>query len=123
MPAEKRAIDLIDRTFAFAVRVTVLCRTLSRDPVNRVLGTQLLKSGTSVGANVEESRAGESRKDFISKNAIALKEARETNDWLRGVAASDPKLTTRLADMVRESGEIRDILGALLCTARRNLKS
>ncbi|HKB04267.1 MAG TPA: four helix bundle protein [Gemmataceae bacterium] len=117
---KKPVIDLMDRTFAFAVRVTRCCRTLTKDPVNRILGTQLLRAATSVGAMVEEARAGESRKDFISKNAIALKEARETNYWLRLVAASDPKLANRLQDLIQESKEIRDILGAVVRTARRN---
>ena len=56
--------------------------------VGRTLSGQLLRAGTSVGANLEEAQAGQSRADFISKNAIALKEARETHYWLRLLVAS-----------------------------------
>lgn len=113
----------MDRTFDFAVRVTACCRTLSKDVVSRVLLSQLLRSATCVGAMVEESRAAESRKDFISKNAIALKEARESHYWLRLLSVSEPKFAARLKDLVQESLEIRDILGAIVRTARKNLKN
>lgn len=70
--------DIRERTFDFAVRIVKLCQHLDKKPgVPRTLSFQLLKAGTSVGANVEEAQAGQSRADFISKNSIALKEARE----------------------------------------------
>lgn len=69
--------NIRDRSFAFAVRIVKLCQYLEkRDLVSRTLVRQLLRSATSVGANLEESQAGQSKPDFISKNAIALKEAR-----------------------------------------------
>ena len=71
--------DICERTFRFALRIMKLCQQLEeRRGVARTLGWQLLRSGTSIGANVEEAQAGQSKLDFISKNAIALKEARET---------------------------------------------
>ena len=84
------------------------------------LGRQLLKSGTSIGANVEEATAAQSKKDFISKMAIALKEARETNYWLRllkrtGYIEKD--------DLISESEEVMNILGAIVRTSRKNLES
>jgi len=117
---KKPLVPITDRTFAFAVRIVKLCRELSRNPVNRVLGGQLLKAGTSVGANVEESQAAQSKADFVSKSTIALKEARETNYWLRLIAATDEKIGPRIGDLVQESREIRDILGAIASRARRN---
>ena len=75
--------DVRERTFEFAVRIIKLCQHLDKTAgVPRTLSNQLLKAGTSVGANVEEAKGGQSRADFISKNAIALKEARETHFWL-----------------------------------------
>jgi four helix bundle protein len=117
---KKPFVPITDRTFAFAVRIVKLCRELTRNPVNRVLGGQLLKAGTSVGANVEESQAAQSKADFVSKSTIALKEARETNYWLRLIAATDEKIGPRIGDLVQESCEIRDILGAIASRARRS---
>jgi len=75
---EKR--DIKERTFEFATRVVRLCRALEEFPgVSRTLANQLLRSGTSVGANVEEAHGSHSKPDFIAKMSIATKEARETN--------------------------------------------
>ena len=77
------------RSFDLAVRVVRLCRHLDRQPGSiRALSNQLVRAGTSIGANVEEAQAGQSRADFICKISIALKEARETCYWLRVLAAS-----------------------------------
>jgi len=70
------------KSFKFAVQVVKLPRTL-QDKREFVISNQLLKSGTSIGANVEEAQAGQSKKDFLAKMAIASKEARETKYWLR----------------------------------------
>ncbi|MCH7720597.1 MAG: four helix bundle protein [Planctomycetes bacterium] len=69
--------DLCDRTFAFATRIVCLCRELDKSPgVSRTLCRQLLRSGTSIGANVEEAQSGQSRADFVSKMQIAGKPER-----------------------------------------------
>jgi four helix bundle protein len=115
----RSVVPITDRTFDFSVRVVSLCRELSRNAVNRILGTQLLKAGTSIGANVEEAQAAQSKPDFVSKTAIALKEARETHYWLRLLAASDPKFGRRLPELIQESREIRDILGAINSKGRK----
>ena len=68
----------------------MLCQTLDQTPgVSRTLANQLLRSGTSIGANVEEGQGGQSRADFISKYSIACKEARETHYWLKLLAACE----------------------------------
>ena len=115
----KSVIPITDRTFDFSVRVIALCRELARNPVNRILGTQLLKAGTSIGANVEEAQAAQSKADFVSKTAIALKESRETHYWLRLLAATDPIFGQRLPGLIQEAREIRDILGAINSKARK----
>lgn len=71
------AKDIEERTFEFALRIVELAKGLPRTPVADVLMKQLLRSGTSVGANVEESRAGYSKDEFSYKMNIALKEARD----------------------------------------------
>jgi four helix bundle protein len=76
--------DIRERAFELAVRIIKACQFLDEQlGVGRTLGKQLIRSGTSIGANLEEAQAGQSRADLISKNAIALKEARETHYWLR----------------------------------------
>ncbi len=74
---------ITDKSFHFAVRIVNLCRYLQTEQKEFVLTKQLLRSGTSIGANVSESQQAQSRPDFISKLNIALKEAYETNYWLR----------------------------------------
>jgi four helix bundle protein len=120
MAAGKPIVPITDRTFEFSLRIVKLCRVLGKDPVNRVLSRQLLRASTSVGANVEEAQAAQSKPDFVSKTAIALKEARESHYWLRLIAASDPAYTNQLQALVQEAREIRDILGAINSKARSN---
>ena len=72
-----------DKSFRFAVRIFNLCRYLQTEQKEYILTKQLLRCGTSIGANVAESQQAQSRPDFISKLNIALKEAYETNYWIR----------------------------------------
>src|SRR5437868_419927 len=84
------APDIRERAFQFAIRVVRLCRQLDAIPgTSRSLSRQLLRSATSIGANLEEAQAGHTRRDFTCKNEIALKEARETKYWLRLLVASE----------------------------------
>src|SRR5580765_6742473 len=86
---DNKISDIRERAFAFAVRIVKLCQYLeTHTNVSRNLIYQLLKAGTSIGANLEEAQGGQSKPDFISKNAIALKEARESNYWLRLILAT-----------------------------------
>ena len=86
----KKLVDIRERAFEFAVRIVKLCKYLEKNSdVSRNVILQLLDAGTSVGANLEEAKAGQSTADFIHKNAIALKEARESNYWLRLILATE----------------------------------
>ena len=115
--------DIEERTFQFALRIIKVCLVLDERPgVRRTLGNQLLKSGTSVGANVAEAQAAQSKPDFISKMNIALKESRETNYWLRLIDAAELMASGQLGPITQESDEIARILGAIVRTARRNLE-
>jgi four helix bundle protein len=121
MRNENKPKHIRKRAFEFAVRIVKLCHYLDEKPgVGRTLGKQLLRSGTSIGANLEEAEAGQSRADFISKNAIALKEARETCYWLRLLAATDTLPAVRLSELEAESTALMGILGAIIVSAKKN---
>ncbi len=116
-----RPNDIKERTFKFAVVIVRLCNELSKRPgAGRNLSYQLLSSGTSIGANVEEAQAGQSRADFLSKYAISLKEARETLYWLRLIEASGEFAGDRLPALMREADEIARIIGAIIVRTRNN---
>lgn len=83
----KRGI-IQEKSFAFALEIIRLYKRL-QERREYVISNQLLRSGTSIGANVEEASAGQSRKDFLAKMTIASKEARETRYWLRLLQRSD----------------------------------
>jgi len=111
--------DIPARTFEFARRVVLLCRVLDASPgVPRTLAGQLLRSGTSIGANVEEAQASQSETDFISKYSIACKEARETHFWLRLLAATEILPEDRLSDLQTECNELIAILTTIIKTMR-----
>jgi four helix bundle protein len=80
---------VLDKSFAFSVRIVKLYQYLYRKKSEYVLSKQLLRSGTSIGANVNEAQAAQSRKDFISKMSIASKEARETKYWINLLIKTD----------------------------------
>jgi four helix bundle protein len=113
--------DIKERTFDFAVKIVRFCDELFELlTASRRLSYQLLDSGTSIGANVEEAQAGQSRADFISKYAISLKETRETIYWLRLLEASGQFTSERIQNLRREAEEIARIIGAIIVRAKKN---
>jgi four helix bundle protein len=111
--------ELCERAFRFACDVSKLCTRLQeRGPVVRRLSMKLLDSGTSIGANMEEGRAGQSKPDFIAKNFISLKESRETRFWLRVISATDPPLQNELQPLLQEATEFIAMLTTSLKNAR-----
>jgi four helix bundle protein len=118
--ADERRRDIVERTFRFSVRIVKLCQALDEQlGVGRTLSRQLLRSGTSIGANIEEAQAGQSRADFLSKYSIALKEARETLYWLRLIGECEILAPLRLAEITQECNE----LVAILTTIVKNTRS
>jgi len=116
---EKPRRDLPERTFNFARRVVKLCQTLDQIPgVSRTLARQLLRSGTSIGANVEEGQASQSRADFTAKYYIACKEARETHYWLRLLAASEIVAEEEIREITDEADELVAILTSVVKKCR-----
>ena len=120
-PKEK-VFDIRERTFNFAVRIVKLCQYLEKNTdVNRRLIGQLLDAGTSVGANLEEARAGQSSKDFIHKNSISLKEARESKYWLRLLAASyelDKNIKDGIEELELEASELAKIIAKIIVNSQ-----
>ena len=113
--------DLRVRSFEFAVGIVGVCRTeLIDDPVARRLAFQLVSAAGSVGANLEESGAGQTKPDFIAKQFIALKEARESRFWLRVIASAYPQRAAKLTPFIEESGELIAMLTASIKTAKSN---
>src|SRR5438093_13167264 len=116
----QNVMDIQDRTFAFACRIVRLYRSMWNDRSARPLAYQLVDAGTSVGSNLEEAEAGQSKADFISKCRISLKEARETLYWLRLIAATDVVPLRRLTSLTKEACEIVAILTTIVKNASKS---
>lgn len=106
------------KSFDFALDIIELNRSLIKKK-EFVLSKQLLKSGTSIGANVEEAIAVQSRKDFISKMSIASKKAREANYWLRLIDKSD-FIEINVSEWVLKSNELVRILTSIVKSTQKN---
>jgi four helix bundle protein len=122
MKGKDKPQDIKERSFNFAVRIVRFCLWLEKkSDVYRILGRQLLKAGTSIGANVEESQAGQSKADFVSKYSIALKEARETIYWLRLIRETLSLKIDEIDNLIQEADEISRIIGSIIVNTKRNL--
>lgn len=113
-----RTEEFKDRTKQFALRVTKLFRALPRTDEARVIGRQLLRSGTSVGANYRAACRGRSRPEFIAKLGIVVEEVDPSVYWLELLAESGIVRAERLALLTNESNELLAIFAAAQLTAR-----
>ena len=112
---------LQEKAFAFAVRIVKLYKFLCEEQKEYILSKQILRSGTSIGANIEEGIAGQSDKDFLSKLSISYKEARETVYWIRLLFATD-YLTKEQADsLISDAEELCKILSKIIITTKNKL--
>ena len=102
-----------EKSFAFAVRIVNLYKYLCDNKKEFNLSKQILKSGTSIGANIEEAIGGQSDRDFLAKVAIAYKEARETVFWLRLLFATDYINNEQAESLLNDANEICKILGKI----------
>jgi four helix bundle protein len=110
---------ICDRAFEFAIRVVKLCdRLASRGFGARHIAKQLIRSGTSVGANAEEAQEGQTKADYIAKMSISSKESRESGYWLRLAIATGYAKKTEVEWELREANEIRFMIRAAIRTAR-----
>ena len=111
---------LLEKSFAFAVRVVKAYKYLAEEKKEFVLSKQFLRSGTSIGANSEEAIGGQSKADFVSKISIAYKEARETNYWIRLLKATDYFDETQSKSLLDDLEELLKIIGKIQITTKSN---
>ena len=117
---EKKNNVVREKSFSFAVRVVKVYKYLTSKN-EYVLSKQLLRSGTSVGANIEEADNAISKKDFSSKISIAYKEAKETHYWLRLLEATDYINRKQFDSLIKDCDEICKLLFSILKTSRINV--
>jgi four helix bundle protein len=111
---------IVDKTYLFAVKIVMLYKQLISEQKEFILSRQLVRSGTSPGANVEEGLSGESRKDFISKFSIALKESRESHYWLRLLRDTEFISNEIASDYLKDCEEIIKILSSIVKTSKQS---
>lgn len=105
---------ILDKSFQFAVRTVRLYKHLCAERKEFTLSKQLLRSGTSIGANVTESQQAQSRADFLSKLNIALKETSETKYWLRLMQATDYLTEKEANSMLADCTELEKLLVSII---------
>ncbi len=115
--------DIRTRSFAYALRAIRLYQFLQKqkDGAGWVLGKQYLRAATSIGANLEEARAGESRADFIHKPGVAQKEARESLFWLRLMLESRIVPQRRLGPLLKETEELIAIITSIIINTKARI--
>ena len=110
---------ITERSFAFACRIVKLCERLwERGPGGRHLATQLLKCGTSIGANAEEAEGGQTKPDFIAKLSVSKKESRETIFWLRLAGATGVATERETQWELDEAHQLRAMITQAIKTAQ-----
>jgi four helix bundle protein len=116
-------LEMKARTKAFALRVMKLVDALPRTTKGRKLGDQLMRSGTSVGANYRAACRSRSKAEFVSKLGIAEEEADETGYWLELIVDGQLIKSSLILPLLQESNELLAIIAASRMTARRNLRT
>ena len=109
-----------DKSLAFAKRVARCYRFLIDKKKETILSKQILRSGTSIGANIREGVFAQSRKDFISKMNIALKEAGETDYWLEVIHSTAYLTDTEYESMKKDNDELIKLLTSIIKTTKEN---
>ena len=107
-----------DKTYKFSLKIIKLYQYLSKEIKEFVIAKQILRSGTSIGANIEESTGAQSKKDFIAKFHIALKEAKETHYWLRLLKDSELIEVQLIDSFLNDLNEIITIITAILKSSK-----
>lgn len=112
-----------EKSYAFALRIIKVYRYLAEDKHEYVLSKQLLRAGTSIGANVEEAHGGQSEKDFAAILAVAYKEARETHYWVRLLRDSDYLTPAQAESLLADTDELLRLLGSIQKTMKSKLRN
>ena len=122
MSEEGKKDALKDNSYQFALKIILLCRKLQIEEREYIISKQLAKSGTLIGANIEEASGAQSTNDFIAKFHISLKEARESNYWLRLLKDSSLITLEEYDELIKELNFIMNMLTKSLKTAKKNLE-
>ncbi len=115
--------ELSERLLEFAARIGKVVDALPESRLGRHIAGQLVRCGTSPAPNYEEACGAESRKDFIHKLRIALKELRETRCWIRLIIKAELLPESRISELLEESDQLCNIIGQSVLTARNNSAS
>lgn len=113
-PMPKKKFDLEERTAEFGENILRFAKKIPRTPITLPLISQLVRAGTSVGANYLEADDAESRKDFVHKLSISRKESKETKHWLRMIVIVVPELKEEARKLWKEAQELNLIFGAII---------
>ncbi|MBQ7160884.1 MAG: four helix bundle protein [Clostridia bacterium] len=111
---------MLEKSKEFAISIVKICKVIMADKHEYVMTKQLIKSGTSIGANIYESKYGHSTADFISKMQIALKECYESEYWLELLYRTEFIDSERFAELSHSCGEIRRMLVSSINTVKSN---
>ena len=111
---------LKEKSFAFAIRVIKLAKFLREEKKEFILSKQIVRCGTSIGANIEEASGAQSNNDFIAKLHISLKEAKETHYWVRLLRDTDYITTEQAKSLIDDIDDIITILVKILKTIKSN---
>jgi four helix bundle protein len=119
----KQKFDLEERTIKFSESIIDFVKTLDQNTISRPLISQLLRAGTSIGANYSEANEANSKKDFINKIVIAKKETKETKYWLRIIVHVFPGMKSELRKLWQEAQELNLILAAIIRNSQKKLEN
>lgn len=110
--------DLEDRTAKFGEQIIIFCKSLNQDSITKPLISQLVRSGTSIGANYMEANAASSKKDFKNKIYICKKESQETKHWLRMIVQCNPNRSEEIRELWKECQELTLIFGKIVSSLK-----
>ena len=112
-----KTFDLKRRAYIYALDIIEFLESLLKDYISQIIGKQLLRSATSIGANIIEAQAASSKKDFVNFFSIALKSANENKFWLGLLRDSKKGDIKKINDLIREADELARIIGAIILTS------
>lgn len=113
---------IYDKSFKFAIRIVNLYKYLSKDKKEFILSKQILRSGTSIGANINEAIQASSKRDFLMKMNIALKEASETQYWLKLLKETEYITENAFESIFDECKQLNNLLVSIVKTTKERLK-
>ena len=113
---------LVNKSFKFAIRIVKLYKYLCDSKKEYILSKQLLRSGTSIGANINEAQEAHSKRDFIAKLSISLKEARESKYWIELLKETDYLSNSEADSIIKDLVEIVKLLTSIIKSTKENIK-